>query len=324
MSTLDLNPDEFRSLESLRQRLATLTANLKSLQDNVARSNPLPSPSSLQASARIAQHNLHSLQALLSDKQDLFSRLAVHPSTNFPGREHEMILQTFLRKRLEPDVEGWVEQAKEIAVRAGVEGGLKGGPGGGKGGGGGGGGKEEAGEDEEDEDEDEEGYRPEEDEDEDGGDRDALADLWGDVRDALMRRVRGFVEEESQDVYTAEERELGVERVRTGLRRDLEEDDEEESDEEEEGGEGGDTQGRGQDEGEDEDVVMLGPGGVEVPKQKKVPEKPKVEEKKGPLAEPEHALWFGVRADTGVPNNLRAAAGGVAAAAGMNGLPLRR
>ncbi|KAB5567030.1 choline sulfatase [Coniochaeta sp. 2T2.1] len=256
----DLTPDEFRSLESLRQRLATLTANLKSLQDNVARSNPLPSPSSLQASARIAQHNLHSLQLLLSDKQDLFSRLAVHPSTNFPGREHEMILQTFLRKRLEPDVEG-----------------------------------------------------------------DALADLWGDVRDALMRRVRGFVEEESQDVYTAEERELGVENVRTGLRRDLEEEDEE-SDEEEEDGEGGEgaTQGRGKDEGEDEDVVMLGPGGVEVPKQKKVPEKTKVEEKKGPAAEPEHALWFGVRADPGVPNNLRAAAGGVAAAAGMKGLPLRR
>ncbi|KAJ9134225.1 hypothetical protein NKR19_g8746 [Coniochaeta hoffmannii] len=121
MSTLSLDQDEFRTLEALRQRLATLTANLRSLQDNILRSNPLPPPSSLQASARIAQQNLSSLQTLLSDKQDLFARLAVHPSTNFPGREHEMTLQGILRKKLEPEVESWVERCREVAVAAGVD-----------------------------------------------------------------------------------------------------------------------------------------------------------------------------------------------------------
>ncbi|OIW25930.1 hypothetical protein CONLIGDRAFT_647660 [Coniochaeta ligniaria NRRL 30616] len=275
MSTLSLDADEFRTLESLRQRLATLTANLKSLQDNIARSNPLPTPSSLQASARIAQQNLFSLHNLLTDRQDLFARLAVHPSTNFPGREHEMILQNILRKKLEPDVEGWVEECRDTAVRAGVEVSKSGKVG-----------KRRGEEEEEEEEEDEEGYRPE-DEDDVGGD--PLTDLWADVRDALMGRITEFVEGESQDVYTVEEREMGVENVRTGLKRDLEEEEEESEDEDEEG----------EKVDEDEDVVMLGPGGAPAAK-------PPVaqSQNQGPRVEPEHVLWFGVRGDFSLPGNI--------------------
>lgn len=278
MSTLGLDADEFRALESLRQRLATLTANLKSLQDNIARSNPLPTPSSLQASARIAQQNLFSLHNLLTDRQDLFARLAVHPSTNYPGREHEMILQNILRKKLEPDVEGWVEECRDTAVRAGVEVNKAGKVV-----------KDRRGEDEdEDEDEeDEEGYRPE-DEDEVGGD--PLTDLWADVRDALMARITEFVEGESQDVYTVAEREMGVENVRTGLRRDLEEEEEEESEDEDEEDEA---------DKEDEDVVMLGPGGAPAKQQP-----PAQTQNQGPKVEPEHVLWFGVRGDFSLPGNI--------------------
>lgn len=277
MSTLGLDADEFRALESLRQRLATLTANLKSLQDTILRSNPLPSPSSLQASARIAQQNLSSLQNLLADRQDLFARLAVHPSTNFPGREHEMILQSLLRKKLEQDVETWVEECRETAVRAGVDVNKAGKVT-----------KQRRGEeDEEDEDEeeDEEGYRPE-DEDDVGGD--PLTDLWADVRDALTARITEFVEGESQDVYTIEERERGVDKVRTGLKRDLEEEEEDSEDEEEEGGEK-----------EDADVVMLGTGG---PPAKQQP--PTQNQSQVPSVEPELVLWFGVRGDFSLPGNI--------------------
>ena len=169
-----------------------------------------------------------------SSHADLFQRVAVHPSTNFPGRAHEGVLQTLLRKKPEPDVEGAAERARTAARAAGV------GPDSFAG--------RRAAEAQQQrrrnaygdvDSDDEEGYVGESDGDSgsDGGggaprEPAGLGDVWADAREWCVERVARFVREEAADDYTAEERRLGVKAVRTGLRRELDSD--EESDEEEE------------------------------------------------------------------------------------------
>jgi mediator of RNA polymerase II transcription subunit 8 len=48
--------------------------------------------------------------------------MAIHPSTNYPGRTQENILTQLLRKKLEPDVEELVAQGRETAKLATPEG----------------------------------------------------------------------------------------------------------------------------------------------------------------------------------------------------------
>lgn len=60
----------------------------------------------------------------LNENADVFSRLAIHPSTNYPGRTQEGVLTQLLRKKLEPDVEELVAQGREtarLATPAGIE-----------------------------------------------------------------------------------------------------------------------------------------------------------------------------------------------------------
>lgn len=80
------------------------------------------SSSSLQASAQILQRNLQTVLDSLSENSELFSRIAIHPSTNYPGRTQENILTQLLRKKLEPDVEELVAQGQETARLATPEG----------------------------------------------------------------------------------------------------------------------------------------------------------------------------------------------------------
>jgi mediator of RNA polymerase II transcription subunit 8 len=50
--------------------------------------------------------------------------MAIHPSTNYPGRVHENVLLQLLRKKLEPDIEELVSQGLEtsrLATPAGLE-----------------------------------------------------------------------------------------------------------------------------------------------------------------------------------------------------------
>lgn len=100
---------------------------------------------------------------------------------------------------------------------------------------------------EEDDDDDDEGSDPEGSggDDEADGDRVneplGVGDVWVDSQRWCREQLARFAEEFGEDLYTAEERALGVENVRTGLRRSLEE--EEESDEEEEDDEGDDDEG---------------------------------------------------------------------------------
>lgn len=64
-----------------------------------------------------------------------------------------------------------------------------------------------------------------------------VGDVWVDSLRWCREQLARFAEEFGEDLYTAEERAMGVENVRTGLKRSLEEesDDEEEEESDEEG-----------------------------------------------------------------------------------------
>lgn len=114
----------------------------------------------------------------MSKNADLLNRAAIYPSTNYPGRTQEGVLTHLLRKKLEPQVETWVEEGRSTHTTV-----------------------IERGTDEKAEDELLEG-----------------AMKW------LSARIRTYAEDEADDNYTFEERDLGIENVRTGLRRKLEDD----------------------------------------------------------------------------------------------------
>lgn len=78
-----------------------------------------------------------------------------------------------------------------------------------------------------------------------GGDRVnepiGLGDVWVDCAAWSRQRLAKFATEEGESLYTAEERKMGIENVRTGLKRSLEEEESDEEDEDEEDGEGDTT-----------------------------------------------------------------------------------
>ncbi|KAK1690115.1 mediator of RNA polymerase II transcription complex subunit 8-domain-containing protein [Colletotrichum godetiae] len=119
-----------------------------------------------------------------------------------------------------------------------------------------------------------------------GGGEAQLEAVWRDVRAWTVERVQKYVLEEAGDVYTEDERRMGVENVRTGLRRGLEEEEEEEEEEDDDDDEDGSDE-----EGGGGDVVMSGQS------QTKKPTKPT-----GP--EPEMLFWFEARGDFELPRNV--------------------
>jgi mediator of RNA polymerase II transcription subunit 8 len=127
---------------------------------------------------------------ILAQYADLFQRVAVHPSSNFPGRTQEGLLPQLLRKKLEIPVEDWVNEGRATQAT-----------------------NESDKEKENDE-------------------------LWDWAKEYVGERVALYVMDINGKNYTREEREAGIENVRTGLRRKLpetSEEDEEDSDEEMEG-----------------------------------------------------------------------------------------
>ncbi|KAK1455412.1 RNA polymerase II mediator complex component Med8 [Colletotrichum melonis] len=273
-NALGITADEFKAIEQTRQRLFQLSNSIQGLRMDVLKSNPLPPPASLQAQSQILLRNLQSLLETLTENTHVFQHLHVFPDVSYPGRVHENILLQLLRKKLEPGVEEWVERGRETTreLRGGANAapppslsdgssvGIGGGPGiaGGPVGAGNGGGEAQ------------------------------LEAVWRDVRAWTVERVQKYVLEEAGDVYTEDERRMGVENVRTGLRRGLEEDDEDDDDEDEE--EESDEEGGGG--GGDGDVVMSGQS-----QKKKKPTKPT-----GP--EPEMLFWFEARGDFDLPRNV--------------------
>ena len=159
--------------------------------------------------------------------------MAVHPSTNYPGRTQENVLTQILRKKLEPDVEELVAMGKETAEVAGVEGIAQ------------------------------------------------LQEVWNELREWTHIRIAGYVRDEASDAYTKEERAIGVDNVRTGLKRDLEDEDDGDDDDDDDEDE------------DDQDLVMGGTG---------QPQQPKLRTERGP--EPETILWFAARGDFAVAGNV--------------------
>jgi hypothetical protein len=104
----DLNADQIRSLEQLRQRLLSLNASLGALRGDLATS--LPSWTTLQSHSNLIASNLTQINNQLSDHADLLASTVTFPSMHFSGRHNQDIIDTLLRTKLEPDVEEWFEQ----------------------------------------------------------------------------------------------------------------------------------------------------------------------------------------------------------------------
>lgn len=109
-----------------------------------------------------------------------------------------------------------------------------------------------------------------------------MQEVWDDARRWVQQRIAQYVGEEAGDVYTKEEREMGVENVRTGLKRELEEYSEDEEEEEE----------------DDDDEADEGTNGRRQDDQQQQQQEPQ----RGP--EPETLLWFAARGDFAVPPNV--------------------
>jgi mediator of RNA polymerase II transcription subunit 8, fungi type len=192
----------------------------------------------LQNSARILKQNMTHLLEIVQQHSSTFQRVVVYPSTNYPGRTQEGIIMQLLRKKLEPDVETLVEAAREAALAAGIdpkasfnstedaqqrkerkkrakmEAEMQGYASNG---------------DDDDEDEDNSDDSEEGDPEPHG-----IGDVWFDSRAWCKTRLAEFVRDDYQDAYTAEERAMGIENVRTGLRQNLEDEYEDDDEDEEE------------------------------------------------------------------------------------------
>ncbi|CAG9950856.1 unnamed protein product [Clonostachys rosea f. rosea IK726] len=216
MATLGLDDDELKSVEAdglenlpaleQHQQLEARPAEIRTAPPSILLPGLSPDPAA-QPPDHPRQHH---------ENSELFSQMAVHPSTNYPGRTQEGLLSTLLRSKLEPQMEERVSLGLETAHRATPEG---------------------------------------------------------------IAVLQEYVSEEADDVYTKQERDAGVENVRTGLRRELEED---ESDDD--------------DEGEDEDEVDDRMRGSQQQQQQQQGAPPVT---RGP--EPETLLWFAARGDFSVP-----------------------
>ncbi|KAK8031796.1 mediator of RNA polymerase II transcription subunit 8 [Apiospora arundinis] len=218
MASLNISPEELKAVEQTRQRLFQLSNSIGSLKHDVINSNPLPNLDSLQASADILQHNISSLLDIISskDNREAFSRIVVHPSTNFPGRTQEGILYQLLRKKAEPGVEASLDEGRktfrELCATTSANSN---------------GGNMSATADE-------------------TKVREDLVDKWLAARDYMLNdRIPTYTEKEARQPFSEEEVEMGIENVRTGLRQKLEmvdsddegdDDDDDDDDDEDAGG----------------------------------------------------------------------------------------
>lgn len=321
-TALGLTQEDLKAIDTVRARLYQLTNSVQRLKGDVLMgggrgdgvdSTLLPTPESIEASSFVLQQNLLSLNNIMAKHAELFRRIVVHPDPMYPGRTEEQILTSLLRKKLEPDVEQVAERARETAAARGIgrssfaeslgdKGRLDGNNNHNNY-------RNNYNNNDDDDDDDDEEEEEEEDEgnvgdaqipDDDDGPREpfGLGDVWFEVREWFANRFEVFVKEESGDVYTKEEREMGVENVRTGLRRSLEEDDEDDDDEDDED-EDDDNKAGG---GADDDVIMIDDGAPKpAPTQASQPTGQPEQPPVGPAVEPEVLLWLAARGDTDLP-----------------------
>ncbi|KAH8899284.1 choline sulfatase [Thozetella sp. PMI_491] len=114
----------------------------------------------------------------------------------------------------------------------------------------------------------------------------ADCELWEDAREACQERIAHYIRNESSQPYTAAERALGIENVRTGLKRNLDEESEDEEEDE-----------------EDDDVMMIDPpNGSGAPPTGQPGTSAAMGNNNG--LEPEHILWFAARGDLNLPPHI--------------------
>ncbi|ESZ93253.1 hypothetical protein SBOR_6353 [Sclerotinia borealis F-4128] len=118
--------EDLKALEQTRQRLLHLTSNIASLKADFQRGAPLPEYSSIMTSSSILSTNIQSVTDHLAANSDILSRIVAFPSTNYPGRTQEGLLLQLLRKKLEPQVEAWVDEGRNLQIDSAGEGGNQG------------------------------------------------------------------------------------------------------------------------------------------------------------------------------------------------------
>lgn len=67
-------------------------------------------------SSSILSTNIQSVIDHLAANSEVLSRIVAFPSTNFPGRTQEGLLLQLLRKKLEPQVESWVDEGRNLQI----------------------------------------------------------------------------------------------------------------------------------------------------------------------------------------------------------------
>lgn len=110
---MSISAEQVRTLDQLRQRLSQLSTSIQALQADLQRSEPLPTPASLQQSAQMLAYNQAQVQLLLSQHQQFFASAHSYPLPNFPGHTQEGLLIELMRKKLEPRAESWIDRYTE-------------------------------------------------------------------------------------------------------------------------------------------------------------------------------------------------------------------
>ncbi|KAF2402766.1 hypothetical protein EJ06DRAFT_580022 [Trichodelitschia bisporula] len=113
----DVDPDELRTLDQIRQHLLNLSLSMQSLQKDLVaqedpRYNPLPSKQYLVSAEKAVKGHLESLHRLLSENAQFLREAHVYPTAQFPWNQ-EHLATMLLRKRLDPGVETWLAQGRE-------------------------------------------------------------------------------------------------------------------------------------------------------------------------------------------------------------------
>lgn len=104
------------NIDQIRTRLLTLNSALGKLRENISTTNPLPSWTSLQTHTNLIANNLQSITEQLAEHQQTLASTEVFPLPRYPGKQQGFILETLLRTKLEPNVEDWLDQGRNIAT----------------------------------------------------------------------------------------------------------------------------------------------------------------------------------------------------------------
>ncbi|KAL6452349.1 MED8 Mediator of RNA polymerase II transcription subunit 8 [Candida maltosa Xu316] len=117
-SQADFSQIPYDVLESVRNRLNQIRQSLVKLADQINNHNrhpnkiKLPTYSHFQNQFQVLITQLTSIASQLYHNEDLLKNTNVYPTPNFPTSAHENMLTTLLRKKVSPEVDEWMNDAK--------------------------------------------------------------------------------------------------------------------------------------------------------------------------------------------------------------------